>query len=158
MADDKDTNAPKEQPATPTPPQAQRAAQPWITPSPPPDEDESPEVTKAHQDLVKAEREYAEVQLKGKEALADAQAKLIEARAKAAGVNLEDGDFPGYWHKIWAGHDTLQCGYCSWDVITSSLYDYKDRMQQHLAAAHPNWMQMPAIFDQAGNFVEGGVQ
>lgn len=168
MADDeKDTK--ETQPNTPNPAQAQREAAATTTASPsaplaPPPVvdpaviDEDDDVVAAHQAVIKAEQELGQTQVKAQSNLQKALDGLEKARAKASGADPDAETFPGFHHKTWGTHDALQCAYCPWDVITSSMFNYVDRMKEHLAAAHPNWQQLPVRYDQAGNFLEGEVQ
>lgn len=165
-ADDKDANkdsptTEKEQPDTVNPSALQKQTQGIdLTPPPPadiPDEEVPDEVQKAHEELIAAEIAAGKAQASANEKVDKAREKLADARATAVGAGKES-EWPGYWHKTWAGHDVLQCGYCSWDVITSSLFNYQERMKEHLAAAHPNWEQLVIVYDNTGTFIEGGVQ
>lgn len=146
-------NDPK-QPHTPTPPQAQAAS----TSAPPPTSEPEPEVPEdvqaAHEKMIKAEIDAGKTQVKASEQLEKARADLAKAEAKAAGAAAgTDEDFPGYYLKIWGGHKVLQCAYCPWDVITSSQFNYVDRMQEHLNQAHPNRAQLAPLFDEYGNAI-----
>lgn len=155
--DDEKKDTPTTQPHTPTPPQAQ-AMNLTAPPAEDAEDDISEDVVSAHQALIKAEQAAGQAQLKANENLAKAQEHLNKVMAKAAGADPDADVFPGYHHKTWAGHDVLQCAYCSWDVVTSSMYNYVERMAEHLAAAHPNWAQLRVVFDAQGNFMEGEVQ
>lgn len=155
--DDEKKDTPTTQPHTPTPPQAQGLN---LTAPPAEDaDDDTPEdVVAAHQALIKAEQTAGQAQVRANEALDKARDNYEKVRAKAAGADPDAEVFPGFHHKTWAGHDCLQCAYCSWDVVTSSMYNYVERMAEHLAAAHPNWQQLRVVFDAQGNFMEGEVQ
>lgn len=148
-------NDPK-QPHTPTPPQAQAAS----TSAPPPTsepelEAEVPEeVQAAHEKMIKAEIDAGKSQARTTESLDKARADLAKAEAKAAGAaSGQEDDFPGYYLKMWGGHKVLQCAYCPWDVITSSQFNYVDRMREHLNQAHPNRAQLVPLFDEYGNAI-----
>lgn len=155
---DEEKDTPTTQPNTPNPAAAQKADSAASANVAAVDDDTPEEVVAAHQAYIKAEQAAAAQQMKSQESMAKAQENLDKARARAAGASVDDSDFPGFFHKTWAGHDCLQCAFCSWDVVTSSMYDLNARMNEHLAAAHPNWRMLKILFDEAGNFIGDEVE
>lgn len=155
---DTDKDEPK-QPHTPTPPQAQAAAAtatPSTAPSTAPavDDEVNEDVQTAHERMIKAEIEAGKTQVNATERLEKARANVVKAEAKAVGAAVDgDKEFAGYYLKLWGGHKALQCAYCPWDVITSSLFNYQERMQEHLNQAHPNRAQLTPLYDETGNAI-----